>query len=117
MSDDADLSALRLSGVTLSPAFASAKSIYTGRAAYGTVETTVTATADIGAEMITIEPAEAQDDDTPGHQVSLLPGQVRDIMVTVVAENGNSRDPAAYMVSVYRENLVKSDDASLDTGG
>ena len=48
-SSDADLSALSLSGMTLSPAFASNKTSYTGRVPYGTDETTVSYTADVGA--------------------------------------------------------------------
>ena len=43
-SSDADLSVLRLSGVTLSSSFDSDKTSYSGRAPYGTDETTVTYT-------------------------------------------------------------------------
>ena len=42
---DATLSALSLSGVTLSPAFASGTTAYTASVAHGVTETTVTASA------------------------------------------------------------------------
>ena len=48
-SADASLSALSLSGVTLSPAFASGTTAYTASVANTVTETTVTATAAAGA--------------------------------------------------------------------
>ena len=111
-SDDADLSRLSLSDVRLSPSFASDKSSYTGRAVYGTDETTVTATADIGATSVVISPTDADEDASNGHQVALGPGVVTPISVAVTAEDGTARE-TSYTVMVYRENLVKSDNASL----
>ena len=109
-SDDADLSALRLSGVTLSPSFNSDKITYTGRAAYGTVETTVTTTADIGADSVAITPSDPANSD-PGHQVVLAAGGLTAVQVLVTAEDGSAMK--TYTVMVYRENLVKSDDTRL----
>ena len=109
-SADADLKVLGLSGVALSPAFASDKITYTGRAAYGTTETTVTTRADIGVESVAIAPADA-DDDTDGHQVTLAPGANTSVTVTVTPEDGSTAK--VYTVTVYRENLVKSDNARL----
>ena len=109
-SDDADLSALRLSGVTLSPSFNSDKITYTGRAAYGTVDTTVTTTADIGATSVVITPTDPPDSD-PGHQVVLTAGTATTVQVVVTAEN--TTEVKTYTVMVYRENLVKSDDTRL----
>ena len=48
-SSDASLSALSLSGVTLTPAFASGTTAYTASVANSVTETTVAATADAGA--------------------------------------------------------------------
>ena len=118
-STDADLSALSLSSVTLSPAFASDKDEYTGRVGYNTDEITVSYTADVGA-MVGISAqvgaanAVAEDADTnaPGHQVNLGPGVVTTITVTVTPEDTNGT-AKPYMVDVYRENLVRSDDPSL----
>ena len=122
-SDNANLSALRLSGATLSPSFASDKDAYTGRAPYGTDEITVSYTADIGA-MVSISAAPFPTDssatadadgDTPGHQVALVAGGTNTVItVTVTAEDEMARDDP-YIVTVYRENLVKSDDPSLAT--
>ena len=123
-SDNANLSALSLSGATLSPAFASAKTSYTGRAPYGTDQITVSYTADIGA-MVAIEGVNNDgdggndsaimddDDDASGHQIDIDAGAVTAIAVVVTAEDG--AEEKAYIVRVYRENLVKSDNASLDT--
>ena len=116
-SDDADLSALSLSGVTLSPAFASDKEMYMGRAPYSTDKPTVSYTADIGA-MVTIEDDGGTDildtDDASGHQVTLGVGVVTEINVVVVPEAGAPAEKT-YTVNVYRENLVKSDNPDLDT--
>ena len=121
LSDNANLSALRLSGATLSPSFASAKTSYTGRATYSTEQFTLSYTADIGAR-VTIEgvndtgddgdatPIEDLDDDASGHQIDLNPGQVSSVAVVVAAENA---DEKVYIIRVYRENLVKSDNANL----
>ena len=118
-SDDAELSLLSLSDATLSPRFASAKTSYTGRAAYSTDETTVSYTEDIGATVtISAQPTGGTavdmdaDPDASGYQVALEAGVVTTITVTVTAENTVAGDPP-YTIAVYRENLVKSDNANL----
>ena len=74
-SDDAELSALSLSGVTLSPPFASDKPEFIGNAANSTQMTTVSYTADIGAQMVEISVAATPPITTdanpaePGYQV------------------------------------------------
>ena len=91
-SDNENLSALSLSGVTLSSRFASGKTSYRGRAAYNTDEITVSYRADIGAmgaisAVTTIGAAAAQpvttdaDGDTSGHWQTdaLTAGVVTDI--------------------------------------
>ena len=122
-SDNEDLSALSLSGITLSPAFASNKMSYMGRAAYSTEKTTVSYGADIGAD-VEIQNAEGVvipdvgGDPSNGHQVALNAGENNVINVVVKAEvqfeeTSTSDNTKTYMVEVYRENLVKSDDATL----
>ena len=119
LSDDTDLSALSLSGMTLSPEFASNKASYMGRAEYTTAKTTVSYTADIGAEMVAISAVTGtttvteDSDDADGYQVDLTPGAVTTITMTVTAENDTSTTAVAYAIMVYRENLQPSDDARL----
>ena len=125
-SGDADLSALNLSGMTLSPAFASNKTSYTGRVPYSTDETTVSYTADVGATVSKMAVVDGgtpvvdddADDDASGYQVDLSDGAgaVTTITLTVTAEGQDATSQAitkAYTVMIYRENLVKSDDPSL----
>ena len=50
LSDDSTLSALSLSGLTLSPSFSASEDTYTASAGYTTVQTTVTATANAAAD-------------------------------------------------------------------
>ena len=120
-SDNENLSALVLSGVTLSSPFASSKTSYIGRAEYSTDETTVSYTADIGA-MVDIRnddnDADLPDADgnTDGHQVALGVGVETVINVVVTAEDQvgeGSPGQKEYKITVYRENLVRSDDATL----
>ena len=119
-STDADLSKLDLSGVTLTPTFASGATTYTGRAKYETTKTTVSYTADVGAT-VAIQDGGGQavtdaDDNADGFQVNLTEGSNTTIAVVVTAEDGTTAK--TYTTTVYRENLVKSDDASLAaTGG
>ena len=87
-SDNENLSALTLSGVTLSSRFASSKTSYIGRAEYSTDETTVSYRADIGA-MVDIRnddnDADLPDADgnTDGHQVA-LPNAGANMVINVV---------------------------------
>ena len=116
-SDNANLSFLRLSDATLSPAFASAKTSYRARARYATNTTTVSyGASDIGAMVeirdTTDDSARTDDDSaTPGHQVNLTAGTARDIFVHVTAEDDTA--VKTYKVTIYRENFVKSDNALL----
>ena len=97
---DAALSALSLSGVALSPAFASGTTTYTAGVARTVTSTTVTATADADARA-RIEVAPADDDaDTDGHQVTLSPGP-NIVTVTVTAEDDNAS--RTYTVTVDRD--------------
>ena len=105
-SDDADLSALSLSGVTLSPAFDPAKIDYTGTGVYNARLTTVMATPDIGAMSVVITPPDSNDD-VPGHQVALTRNSVVDIMVVVTAEDTQTQE--TYTIKVYRDNVPSSD--------
>ena len=111
MSSDADLSALSLSGVTLSSSFVSDKASYIGRALYSTDKTTVSYTADVGATVgITADPDTIGGDPTVTTEagittVALAAGIVTTITVAVEAENTNNRVPS-YTVMVYRENFT-----------
>ena len=75
---DASLSALSLSGVTLSPGFASGTMAYAASVGHGVTEATVNATvnateSDANAS-VEITPEDA-DDETPGDQVNLAVGE------------------------------------------
>ena len=124
-SSDATLSSLSLSGVALSPAFASARGTYRGTAVYDTSKTTVSyMTSDVGATVVISDintttdggTARMDNDSAPGHQVSLTAGAVRDIYLIVTAEGDGPDDLEAddtkiYQITIYRENFVKSDNA------
>ena len=129
-SPDAKLSMLSLSGVTLSPPFDPDKMVYIGRAANSTELTTVSYTADIGAQSVDIENADAagqaiedaDNDPSNGHQVPLNKGLATVIYVNVSAE---SDDPdvladalgavrESYKITVYRDAEASSD-ATLQT--
>ena len=114
-SDNNNLSSLTLSGVTLSPPFAASKTMYMGRAAYSTEQTTVSYGKDIGATAVIQDSTDTDhtdaDTDASGHQVNLASGDVTEINVVVTPEDGSAA--RTYTVMIYRENLVKSDDATL----
>ena len=99
LSDDNSLSALSLSGLSLSPTFTSGTTTYTVSAGYPVVVTTLVATAagaDDGATVqISVPDA---DTGTAGHQVALAVGAT-EITITVTAENGDSQD---YTLTVTR---------------
>ena len=137
-SDDVTLSALSLSDVTLSPAFASDRPKYTGSAAYGIEMITVSYTADVGAMVaihdgsdtvfdmgfVAAPPNSYNDDDptAPGHQVLLEPtGNATVITIAVRAEDGatvtteaEEETPAPYKITIYRDPAPSSD-ATLQT--
>ena len=117
---------LSLSGVTLSPPFASDKHEYIGNAANSTQLTTVSYTADIGARMVDIRNVVAADvadsaiddfdgDPSNGHQVHLTKGPATVIYVAVTAENGVVGTAAdVYKITIYRDAETSSD-ATLQT--
>ena len=97
-SADAILSALSLSGVTLTPAFASGTTAYTASVAHGVTETTVTASASDANASVEVTPEDA-DDQTPGDQVNLAVGETT-ISVEVTAQDGVTT--RTYTVTVTR---------------
>ena len=107
-SGDASLSALSLSGVTLSPAFASGKTVYTASVGHAVTETTVTAMASDANASVEVMPEDA-DDGTSGDQVALGVGETT-ISIEVTAEDGETAQ--TYTVAVTRAG---SGDARLST--
>ena len=105
-SSDASLSALSLSGVTLSPAFSSGTVAYTASVGHAVTETTVTATARDENASVEVTPEDA-DDQTLGDQVALAVGETT-VAIEVIAEDGETT--RTYMVTVARAG---SADASL----
>ena len=108
-SSDASLSALSLSGVTLSPDFASATTGYTASVANGVSSTTVTATKNHAAASVLITPTDA-DASAAGNQVNLDVGS-NTVTVKVTAEDGTTI--RTYRVTVTRAAPPASSDASL----
>ena len=104
----ASLSELSLSGLELSPVFASDVLIYTVAAAADVDGTTVTATASDEKATVSVTPADA-DESTMGHQVALGEDDTT-VTVTVAAEDGQTT--RAYVVAVTRA-APSSTDASL----
>ena len=103
-SGDAGLSALSLSGVTLSPAFTSGTTAYAASVGYAVTETTVTATAVAGAaNVVKLNGVVDQDGIVP-----LAVGDGNVIAVVVTAQDGESSQ--SYTVTVTRAG---SADASL----
>ena len=105
-SADASLSSLSLSGMTLSPAFASETTAYTASVANSVTETTVSATARDANASVEVTPVDA-DDETLGDQVNLAVGETT-ISVAVTAEDGETGQ--SYTVTVTR---ARSADATL----
>ena len=103
-SADASLSALSLSGVTLTPAFASGTIAYTASVGHAVTETTVTASAAAGAAY------EVKLNGVVDHDgiVGLVVGSGNVIVVVVTAGDGETTQ--TYMVTVTRAG---SSDASL----
>ncbi len=112
-SADANLGALSLSGVTLSPAFASGVTTYTASVANGVTETTVTATASDANASVEVTPEDA-DDGTSGDQVALVVGETT-ISVEVKAEDGVATQ--TYTVTVTRAGSADASLSALSLSG
>ena len=97
-SDDATLSALSLSGITLLPSFAADTLTYTASVDNDVTSTTVTAAANDDGATVAIVPADA-DDTADGHQVTLGVGDTA-ISVTVTAEDETTVQTYAVTVTL-----------------
>ena len=118
-SDDTRLSNIRLSGLTLSPAFKSDVTTYTASARHSLTQTTVTHAVNQSGAIAAFVTSE--DDLTPaqdfnplaqGHQVFLSVGTNDAIMIHVTAEN--AADTGFYTVVVTRAEAGASNNANLD---
>ena len=112
-SDDATLSALSLSGITLSPSFAADTLTYTGSVGNDVTSTTVTATPTDDGATVAIVPADA-DDTADGRQVTLDVGDTT-ISVTVTAEDGTTMQ--TYAVTVTRAEAINNPPEFPQGGG
>ena len=134
-SDDATLSSLSLTGVSLSESFAPDKTTYTARVAENIDETTVMFAANhVGAVAMvtnadsTTTGVDDADDDADGFQVNLVRGMETSITITVNSEQATDPDAAdavfvatetatvnskRYTITVYRSNISDSDDNNL----
>ena len=108
-STDATLSALSLSGVTLSPSFAADTLAYTASVGSAVDSTTVTATANDDGATLEITPGDA-DGATDGHQVALGVGDTT-VSVTVTATDGASMQ--TYAVTVTRAEPVEVESITM----
>ncbi len=106
----AALSALSLTGVTLSPAFAAATTQYEGTVAVGTTQTTVSATAEAGTT-VSISPADA-DDQATGHQVDVSHGAA----VTISASASDKLTTTYTVALSFLPAAVQSVAISSDPG-
>ena len=112
-SADATLSALSLSGVTLTPAFAAGTTAYTASVEHAVAETKVTATARAENASVEVTPEDA-DDQTLGDQVVLAVGETT-ISVAVTAEDGETTQ--TYTVTVTRAASSNASLSSLSLSG
>ena len=109
VSNDADLSALSVGGVTLSPAFAAGTYAYTGVVAAAATEVTIAATAAHDGATVVVTPAEQPANaGSSGHQVTLEAAATR-ILVAVTAEDGATT--RTYVVTLGRP--ATNQDATL----
>ena len=114
LSENNNLSALSLSGVSLSPRFSSGTTEYNARVRYDVTTVTVSATAaDIGALVSDVAVVDGDSDDVTSDVVDLNnPGMDTVIAVTVTPENNIPVNE--YTITVYRESgPVLSNDATL----
>ena len=97
--DDASLSALSLSGLTLSPAFNAGTTLYTAEAGAALTTVTVAPTTTIAVAEVEILPADA-DSATAGHQVTLDASGDTPVTITVTAGDGTTEQ--RYWVVISR---------------
>ena len=119
-SDNANLSALSLSGVSLSPVFDPETIAYKARVSYDVEMVTVAATAaDIGADTPEVGIDGTALEDGANNVVNLTArGTVTAITVTVTPETDLDADNKVYTIMVYRESgPVLSNDITIGTGG
>ena len=117
-STDDTLSMLGLDGVDISPEFAAATTAYDARVRYDVDKVTVQRSAtDIGAIVtVAIDTTQNANASVDGNEVTLgNQGTETEITVNVAAEDGNASE--AYVITVYRENIVLSDIATLSALG
>ena len=112
-SDDASLSGLSLSRVTLSPAFKSSEEAYTANVPHTTTQTTVTPTVNHPGARVKITPEDFNARVT-GEQVLLGVG-LNTITIAVTAENAVATK--SYTVNVTRASAGASNNANLVTDG
>ena len=110
-SDDATLSALALSGVTLAPTFASATEDYTATVGNAVTETTVTATPTHSGATVAFKDG---DDNALTNPVTLAEGATV-IKAVVTAEDTTTMK--TYMVTVTRETTTTSTAPAIVTDG
>ena len=104
VSSNADLSGLRLSEGTLTPAFNAATTSYTANVPTAVDEVTVTATPNHGSAKVAQSPA---------NPVALVAGVGKTITLTVTAEDASTTE--TYTVTVTRDVPGVSSDANLGT--
>ena len=112
-SSEARLRALSLSGVTLTPAFASGTKAYTASVANSVTETTVTTSASNANASVQVTPEDA-DDQTLGDQVALAVGETT-ISVEVTAQDGVMT--RTYTVTVTRAGAADATLSALSLSG
>ena len=110
-SGDATLSALSLSGVTISPAFAPGTTAYTASVANSVTETTVTASADAGAAYEVQFNGVVDQDGV----VDLAVGSGNVIAVVVTAQDGETTQ--TYTVTVTRAGSAEATLKALSLSG
>ena len=108
-STDATLSALALSGVTLSPAFDADTETYTASVANSVATTTVTAMATDAGATVAVTPSTDADAVTSGHQVNLGVGPTT-ITATVTAEDGMT-------TKTYTVVVTRAQTCTVPSGG
>ena len=104
LSDDATLSALTLSGVTLDPSFDADVTEYRYQLTHAQITsgltTTVEATANDSDATVSIKPDDA--DDADDHQVATADGKAT-VEVTVTAQDGSDRTYTVQIMTVSRD--------------